>query len=63
MPANPRKPSPDTMKLLYRFGRGDLLAESARLELLDPQVARELCLRNRLRVVLPVVDELDRYHF
>ena len=51
------------MKLLYRFGRGDLLAEPARLELLDPQVARELCLRNLLLVVLPVVDELDRYHF
>ncbi len=38
--------------------------QPARLELalLDPQVARELCLKSRLRVV-PVVDELDRDHF
>ena len=41
------------MKLLYRSGRGELLAEPARLEfpLHDPQVARALWLRNRLRVV------------
>lgn len=29
----------------------------------EPQVARELWLRSRLRVVLRVVDELDRAHF
>jgi hypothetical protein len=38
-------------------------AGSLELPLLAPQVARELWLRNRLRVVLPVVDELDRDHF
>ena len=38
------------------------LDTSIELPLLDPQVARELRLRNRLRVVLPVVDELDRHH-
>ena len=31
--------------------------------LLDPQVARGLWLRGPFRVVLPVVDELDRDHF
>ena len=41
------------------------LVQPARLELalLDPQVARTLWLRNRSRVVLLVVDELDRDNF
>jgi hypothetical protein len=41
------------------------LVQPARLEFapLNPQVARELWLRNRLRVVVPVVDELNRHHF
>lgn len=36
---------------------------ATRLPLLDRQVARELGLRNRLLVVLSVVEELDRDHF
>ena len=37
-------------------------ARPPRVRPLDPQVARKLRLRNRLRVVLPIVDELDRHH-